>query len=166
MRWILAVLLVTAACKKSEPVPVDDPVPAPHARVVTDPELGKTVENVLNSPPEPVSAKTAAAAKDPAPVLGEWTIRNMQSTINGKVGAVDEPIVPGSWVLTADGKYKKLGGNELEGTYVFTGDHLVISALGPALDYEIKKLTKAEMILVQRIEGVDIANETRFDRKK
>jgi len=149
MRWILAVLLVTAACKKSEPVPVDDPVPAPHARVVTDPELGKTVENVLNSPPEPVSAKTAAAAKDPAPVLGEWTIRNMQSTINGKVGAVDEPIVPGS-----------------EGTYVFTGDHLVISALGPALDYEIKKLTKAEMILVQRIEGVDIANETRFDRKK
>jgi hypothetical protein len=69
-------------------------------------------------------------------------------------GAVDEPIVPGSWMLTANGKFKKLGGNELEGTYVFTGDHLVVSALGPALDYEIKK------------RSVDITNETRFDRKK
>ena len=49
---------------------------------------------------------------------------------------------------------------------VFTGDHLVISALGPAIDYEIKVLTKTEMVLVSRIEGVDIATETRFDRKK
>jgi hypothetical protein len=74
--------------------------------------------------------------------------------------------MPGSWVFGAGGKWNKTGGNELEGTYVFTGDHVVVSALGPALDYEIKKLTKTEMVLVTRIEGANIENTTTFDRKK
>lgn len=138
MRWLSAALLL--GCQESEKV---RPVPAPTARqpgVVT------------------------AAAKDPGLVVGEWKIRNLQSSINGKLSEPEEPLMPGSWVLAADGSFTKTGGNELKGTFVFTGDHLVVSAIGPALDYEIKKLTKTEMVLVTRIDGANIENTTTFDR--
>ena len=119
----------------------------------------------MKSPVEPVGSAARAAAKDPTPIVGEWKIRNMQGKINGKLGAMDEPIVPGSWVLGRDGSYKKTGGNELTGTFVFTGTRLVVSALGAPLDYEIKKLTPKEMVLSTRIEGVDIENTTWFEKR-
>ncbi len=155
--WL--VCLIVVACKDEAPQPVPDP------RVLDDPEIRKAVDEVLNSPAQPVGSAARAAAKDPTPVVGEWKIRNMQSKINGKLGALDEPIVPGSWVLGRDGSYKKTGGNELTGTFVFTGTRLVISALGEPLDYEVKKLTPKEMVLVHRIDGVDIENTTMFDKK-
>lgn len=153
--WLLC--LMFAACK--------DEGPQPDPRVLEDPEIKKAVDELLNSPAQPVGSAARAAAKDPSPVVGEWKIRNMQGKINGKLGVLDEPIVPGSWVLGRDGSYKKTGGNELTGTFVFTGTRLVISALGAPLEYEIKKLTPKEMILVTRIEGVDIENTTWFEKK-
>ncbi len=118
------------------------------------------------TPPKaaPVPAARAPAATDPGPILGEWKIRNMQSSINGKLSEPEEPLVPGSWVLARDGSFTKTGGNELKGTYVFTGDHLAISAIGPTLSYEIKKLTKTEMVVMTRIEGANNENTTTFDR--
>jgi hypothetical protein len=114
---------------------------------------------------KPVPAPTPpAAATDPEAVLGEWKIRTLQSSIKGKVSEPEEPIVPGSWILARDGSFTKTGGNELKGTYVFTGDHLIVRAIGPALDYEIEKLTKTEMVLMTRIEGANIENTTTFDR--
>ena len=157
--WFVA-CLVFAACKDDpKPVPVTPP------RLVTDPAITKAVEDVMKSPVEPVGSAARAAAKDPTPIVGEWKIRNMQGKINGKLGAMDEPIVPGSWVLGRDGSYKKTGGNELTGTFVFTGTRLVVSALGAPLDYEIKKLTPKEMVLSTRIEGVDIENTTWFEKR-
>lgn len=121
-------------------------------------------EKAKPAPVATASAKDRAAAVDPGPVLGEWKIRTLQSSIDGKLSEPEGPIVPGSWVLARDGSFTKTGGNELKGTFVFTGDHLVVSAIGPALDYEIKKLTKTEMVLVTRIQGVNIENTTTFDR--
>ena len=128
MRWPLAALLLVVVACNSKPVPAPEPVAAPSAQVVTDPETVKAAEKVLATPPEPINAKAKAAAKDPAMVLGEWAIRSMQSTIDGKVGSAEAPLVPGSWVLTQDGKYRKLGGNEIEGTIVFTGTAPAASA--------------------------------------
>jgi len=113
--------------------------------------------------PKPAPSERAAAV-DPGPILGEWKIRNMQSSINGKLSEPEEPIVPGSWVLARDGSFTKTGGNELKGTFVFTGDHLAISAIGPTLNYEIKKLTKTELVVMTRIEGTSMENTTTFDR--
>src|SRR5262245_58309433 len=109
MRRLVVVLLLVVACKNRNE--------APKVQVVDDPEIGKAVEQVLGSPPEAVSAKDKAAATDPTPILGEWNIKHMQSKINGKLGELSELIMPGSWVFTADGSFKKLGGNELSGTY-------------------------------------------------
>lgn len=165
MRSILcaALLIGCGQSEKAKPVPAPAPT-AGEPRLVTDPAIVKQVESVMNSPAEPATAKDLAAAKDPGAVLGEWKIRTLQSSIDGKLGEPEEPLVPGSWVLARDGSFTKTGGNELKGTFVFTGDHLVVSAIGPALDYEIKKLTKTEMVLVTRIQGVNIENTTTFDR--
>jgi hypothetical protein len=158
MRRILVVAIVLAvACKNKDETP--------KVQVVEDPGILKAAEEVLNGPVEPVSAKDKAAT-DPTPILGEWNIKHLQSKINGKLGEISEPIMPGSWVFARDGVFKKTGGNELEGAYVFTGGRLVVSAIGPALDYEIKKLTKTELVVVQRIGGVDIENTTMLERKK
>lgn len=158
-RDLIVACLLVAACKQEPEEKIPDP------RILDDPEIKKAIDEVMNSPAQPVGSAARAAAKDPTPVVGEWKIRNMQGSINGKLGALDEPIVPGSWVLGRDGSYKKTGGNELTGTFVFTGTRLVISALGEPLDYEIKKLTPKEMILVHRIEGAGIENTTMFDKK-
>ena len=158
MRWLLLVALV--AC-------INDRAASPAPQVVNDPKLAQAVNDVVDGPVEPVPEKARTAAiESRAPILGEWTIRTLQSTIDGKASEPSPPIVPGSWVLGRDGSFKKLGGNEVEGTYVYTGTRLVVTALGPALEYEVAKLTPTEMVLIQRIEGTEIANTTTFDRKR
>jgi hypothetical protein len=152
MRVVLAILIVSACGRSSG----DEPAPAPpqqQARPGHDDEthLATAIDDVFNQPPEQLSAGQRAEAVDAKALIGTWNVVHTVSAIDGVARPPSEPLMPGSWVFDADGTYHKRGGNELDGTYVFSGKRLAVSALGPVLDYTIDRLTPSELVVTLTI---------------
>jgi len=146
-RLTVCVLLVTLGCeRKAEP---SKPAPAPADEVARD--IVKAVDELANTPPEPIPAAVKQAAVAPTALLGTWKIKHLVYIKDGKPGAPESPIVEGTWTFADAGRFVKQGGNDLEGTYVLTPDRLTISALGPALEYTVDKVTQSELVVTQMI---------------
>lgn len=118
---------------------------ASNAAVARD--VQRTVEDLMAKPPEAIPAAVTAQAVDPAKLLGTWSILHIIYKEDGAAKPPTPPIMPGTWSFTKDGGFHKGGGNELDGTYVLTAGTLVISALGPALDYRVDSLTATELVV-------------------
>jgi hypothetical protein len=156
---LLAWLSLAACNRSSEPekvIVVASPPATPAPRAPVDDQrlandIAQTAKDVYAMPPEPIADRDKAAAIAPTALVGTWHIKHIIYINDGKRGAPTLPIVDGSWVFTSDGKFEKLGGNELEGAFVLTKDKLVVSALGPALDYTIDKLTAKDLVVTMMI---------------
>lgn len=158
MRPLLLAALVAAACSRNEspppptpskPVPAAAPAaPSPVVLRADDPmakDIARAVDDLATRPDVPIPADVAARAIDPKALIGTWELVDTVSRHNGVLGTPEPPIVPGAWVFTADGQWRKTGGNEVTGTFALTTTHLVISALGMPLEYEIVKLTPTDL---------------------
>ena len=138
--------------------------------VPVDPEIAKDVNQALHtiaaSKPEKASAEDLAAAKDPAKLLGKWQIVHTIHSTNGKAGPPTPPLAPTAWNIEKDGRITLQGGMKMEMRYVYTGDRLIITGLGPKLDYKVVKLTKDRLEIQSRIEAgtTVIENTTVFMR--
>ena len=150
IRPVLCGLLVFAACRSSDPEPARETGRGQvETRAVKD--IAQTAQDLLAKPPEPIAANDKRAAIAPTALVGTWRIKHLLYIKDGKPGKPEQPLMDGSWSFEAGGVFHKRGGNELEGTFVLTKDKLVISALGPALEYSVDKLTATELVVTSMI---------------
>lgn len=156
----LIVLLV--ACGTADKAPEREIAPLPPS-VAKD--VARTLDDLTSKPPQPISKERRAEAVDPKAILGTWHLRTLIATIDYKARPPSEPIVPGTWTFSADGKWKLSGGNDIEGKFVLTPDKLVIEALGPALEYHVDKLTATELVVTTTIMP-GMTNTTKLERAK
>jgi hypothetical protein len=132
-----------------------EPVPADVAK-----EVVQAVNTLTTTPPEPLSAAQQAAAKDPGKLVGRWNILKTIAVTNGTASEPSEPLMPTAWVITADGHLQVDGGMQISATYVYTGDKLVISGMGPVLEYRVTKLTDTDLEVVDHM---DVSESLVFD---
>lgn len=162
-----AVELATPPATQSEevkkaydrPVLVAEPV-GPDGKqklVAADPRIADDVNQALNTlataEPEKASAEDLAAAKDPVKLLGKWQIVHTIHSTNGKTGPPTPPLARTIWNIEKDGRISVLGGMKMEMRYVYTGERLIITGLGPKLDYKVVKLTDDRLEIQSRIEA-------------
>lgn len=164
----LVVLLAAPACK--EP-PRPEPV-APPAPVRVDDETAKsivdTTKKLMDAKPEPIAAADKAKAADASKLHGTWRVRHTIHSTNGEKSAPAAPLAPTRWTFEKNGDLKIAGPMKIDGSYVYTGKTIIISALGPTATYEVEKLEGDELRVVTKIEAgtLRIANTTVLDREK
>jgi hypothetical protein len=148
-----------ASVPRAVPLPAGDPDPVvvvqgqPGRKV--DPKTSKSIINAVRTltkgPAEQPSAADRAAGMDPGKLVGRWQIVHTIHKTNGKAGAPARPIVPAQWELTRDGRLLIKGGMTINARYIYTGEALIISGLGPKQTYTIARLTASELEVVATI---------------
>lgn len=163
-----ALLLLTAvACKENpRPVRVDPPKAAKKLDDKTAKEISKTVGQLLEAEPEKLSDADRKAAADASKLHGEWQIRHTIMRTNGKSSGPSKPLVPTRWSFDEKGRLKVVGGMKIDGAYVYTGEKLIITGLGPKQTYTVDALSETELKVTARIEAgsVLIENTTVLER--
>ena len=128
--------------------------------------IGDAIRQLQGGEAEAIPADTQARAQDASQLHGRWNIRHTLHRTNGEGGPPAAPIVPGSWDFTPDGAFRVRGGNTIEGRYTYTGESIVISALGPTQEYRVDRLDESELHVTAVIEAgaLRIENTTVLDR--
>jgi hypothetical protein len=164
--------LLLSGCKKERPheIKVKGRAPQPEVVVVkevspggkqqmkaVDPQMAEDVNQALNelvaANPEPASAADLAAAKDPGKLLGKWEIVHTVHSTNGKKSPPSLPLARTVWTFEKDGRLSVLGGMKIDLRYVYTGDRLILTGLGPKQDYRVVELTDRRLEVTVRIEA-------------
>ncbi|MBX3248666.1 MAG: hypothetical protein KF901_15930 [Myxococcales bacterium] len=182
MRSALALpvlLLLVTGCEE-RPRPIPEPAVAPGAtiapRIVTpdgeeiDPETARLIGDALRDlerapaegPPEGLEAQDASA------LHGRWTIRHTIHRTNGEASEPSPPLAPTTWDISDDGQLRIRGGNALNLGYVYTGDRLVVTGMGPAQEYRVDGVSDTELRLTTLIEAgsLRLENTTVLDRAR
>jgi hypothetical protein len=153
MRLAFIVILTVAACgRSSEPhanAGESSSKVAVEAKAAAD--IVKGAEDILSQPAEPITERDKQAAVAPTALVGTWRIKHLIYIKDGAPGKPDEPLMDGTWIFDASGHFQKRGGNEVDGTFVLTKTALVVSGLGPTLEYSVDKLTATELVVTQMI---------------
>ena len=161
---LLSILISIVACKEQpKPVPVvvesgkpDRPVKvvSPDGIQDVDDTTAETINSVLNQlntmTPEEGSAADKAAAVDASRLVGEWQIQHLIHRTDGKVSQ-SEPLMPTRWTIGPDGTFTVNGGMSMNLRYIYTGDKLIVTGLGPKMEYTIDKLTDTTLQTTNKI---------------
>lgn len=171
----VALLLTASACKKEPPRPVPRPAAKPRKVIVVDKagaaqaravggdtKLARLARKVLASKGGPIPASVRRAAKDPAKLLGRWRVLHTIYRTNGRSRGPSKPLAPTTWTFGKDGSFLVKGGMTIRGRYVYTGDALHVSAVGPTMRYAIGKQSATELEVTSTIAAgsVRIVNTT------
>jgi hypothetical protein len=178
-------VLTASACKKEPPNPVARPArrapvkPGPKTTIVVgkagaaqaravggNTKLARLARKVLASKAGPIPANVRRAAKDPAKLVGRWRVLHTIYRTNGRSRGPSKPLAPTTWTFGKDGSFLVKGGMTIRGRYVYTGDALHVSAIGPTTRYAIGKQTATELEVTSTIAAgsVRIVNTTALRR--
>ncbi|TNF38613.1 MAG: hypothetical protein EP329_00080 [Deltaproteobacteria bacterium] len=170
----LAVPSLLAACQEKA-VPVHDPAETP-ARTAewkgrgagegkVDGQvdgLGEAMRRLVADEAVPPTAADRAAAVDATPLVGRWQIRHILYRTDGVERGPEPPMVPSTWDFGPDGQVIVDSGMRLRLAYLYTGDRIIVTGMGPRLELHVDALTAEELRFTSRFEVGDahIANTT------
>ncbi len=121
-----------------------------------DPEMGELINSALkqlqNTPSEQPSDAERAKAVDPGKLIGKWEILHSIYTNNGEASPPSKPLGVGIWESFEDGRLSIRAGMDIAGRYVYTGERLIVSGMGPKIDYRVKTLSSSRLEVVSRSE--------------
>jgi len=152
----LAIALSLASCNKEEARPA--PAPSETPVRVTDKEITSAAEKLLKGPAEPATAADKAQRVDAAKFYGKWNIVHTVMLTNGE-GGPTKPIMPTTWTFNKDGGLAIEGGMSISMKYIYTGDKLIMTGMGPKQEYDVVRLTDSEL----EVRAVISAGATRIE---